>query len=112
MSHASRVLDPHMRRSPPAVRYSERGVALGLRRASAADAAQTAPPRSEAAAGTHGPRPVEPWKVRWCVVCRRYEYDVGAHRGWVPLRGAPSPEVVEYLSALQPAPSPPHSARG
>ncbi len=32
-------------------------------------------------------RPPDRWKVRWCGQCRAYEYDSGAPRGWIPLRG-------------------------
>jgi hypothetical protein len=37
----------------------------------------------------------DPWKVRWCTVCCRYEYDTGSPRGWVPLRGEPPAEIRE-----------------
>lgn len=103
MTSGSRVLDPHTRRGAPVVWPAARA-------AITANAAVAPPPADEAAVPAPvrgGPRAVEPWKVRWCGPCRRYEYDVGAHRGWVPLRGAPGPEVVEYLSALQPASSDP-----
>ena len=38
-------------------------------------------------------RATDEWKVRWCGGCRQYEYDTGAPRGWVMLKGSP-PEGV------------------
>lgn len=42
----------------------------------------TAPARSE-----REPRPetrAEPWRYRWCGMCRTWEWDSGAPLGWVP----------------------------
>jgi hypothetical protein len=37
----------------------------------------------------------DPWKVRWCPPCQQHEYDTGAPRGWVLLRGDPPPGYKE-----------------
>ncbi len=41
-------------------------------------------------------REVDAWKVRWCGVCRQFEFDAGAPRGWVVLRGPPPAEYYGY----------------
>jgi hypothetical protein len=45
-------------------------------------------------------RTPDPWKVRWCGVCRHYEFDAGVPRGWVILRGDPPPRDPALMRIL------------
>jgi hypothetical protein len=94
---AMSVLNPRLR---PVIRHS--GVIVGVMVARHHGVLPAADPSvAKDVAAPHrppvAPRPLEPWKVRWCGPCQRYEYDVGPHRGWVPLRGKVDPQIITYM---------------
>ncbi len=57
---------------------------------------QDPPVRMSPTVRTPERRGVDPWKVRWCTVCRCYEFDAGAPKGWVPLKGKPPEAAKDY----------------